>query len=146
MFSCKHEDLILDFWHPHKKLDRAVAQMCHPRTGEVETRASTGFSGQPSQANQQSPGPSVTSQLKMSAGQSLRNDTPCCPLDSPSTLPPTHPYTDSCTKKSLHLDINRPKKGFHLSQDAGMMILLGIGTESWVTLRQLCHRVPPQVD
>lgn len=146
-FYCKHEDLSLDFWHPRKKLDRAVTQMCHPHMGEVETRASTGFSGRPAQANQQTPEPSVTSLLKNSAGQSLRNNIQCCPLASPSILPPIRPHVDSYTKKSLHLDItSRPKKGFHLSQDAGMTILLGIGMESWVTLRPLCHRVPPQVD
>lgn len=148
VFSCKHEDLILDFWHPHKKLDSAVAQMCHPCMGEVETGTFTGFPGQPAQAHQQTPGPSVTSRLKTSGGQSLRNNVQCCPLASPTTLPrpPTHPHMDSNTKKSLHLDItSRPKKGFHLSPDAGTMTLLGIGTESWVTLRQLCHRVPSQV-
>lgn len=101
-----HEDLILDFWHPHKKLDRVVAQMCHPCTGEVETGTSTGFPGQPAQANQQTPGPSVTSRLKNSGGQSLRNNIQYCPLASPTTpRPPTHPHMNSNTKKSLHLDI-----------------------------------------
>lgn len=101
VFSCKHEDLILDFWHPHKKLDSAVAQMCHPCMGEVETGTSTGFPGQPAQAHQQTPGPSVTSRLKTSGGQSLRNNIQFCPLASPTTLPcpPTHPHMDSNTKK-----------------------------------------------